>query len=79
MPAVARSTDAASGLRLSGVEQAAIETGVSPNVLQRRLYGKASGRLSMMIRGREPMPRDSWDSIGFDGVPGGFEQAMVLV
>lgn len=61
------------------IEQAAIEAGVTPEYLKSRLVGKSSGRLAMMIVGDEPMPRDVWESIGFDGVPGGFQQAMVLV
>ena len=61
------------------IQQAAAEVGVMPDVLKQKLNGKASGRLAMMIQGNEPMPRDLWESIGFDGVPGGFQQAMVLV
>lgn len=61
------------------IQQAAAEVGVMPDYLQAKLAGKSSGRLAMMIQGDEPMPRDLWESVGFDGIPGGFQQAMVLV
>tara|TARA_R110000803_G_scaffold1731_2_gene5601 strand:+ start:334 stop:2049 length:1716 start_codon:yes stop_codon:yes gene_type:complete len=61
------------------LEQAAIEIGVTKELLQQRLIGKVGGRLALLVSNGEPIPRDSWDSIGRNGVPGGYQQAMVLV
>lgn len=61
------------------LEQAAIEVGVTQDLLRQRLTGKVGGRLALLVSSGEPIPRDSWDSIGRNGVPGGYQQAMVLV
>ena len=58
---------------------AALECGLTTEEFVQRLRGKVTGRLSLLIARGTPIPRDIWDSIGGDGIPGAFQQTMFVL
>jgi len=61
------------------LKQAAREIGVSTGDLNVLLDNKTSGRLAYLVTGNKPIPRDIWEAPAIEGVPGAFQEAMVLV
>lgn len=61
------------------VSQAAHECGVTAEYFKAKVGVSVSGRLGAIITRLRPMPRKSWESVGADGVPGHFAQAMLIL
>lgn len=64
------------------VEKAAYECGVTVDefksaVLDSNYY--FGNRLKMLVNHNEPIPRDAWEGKGRDGIPGLFQQAMIMI
>lgn len=62
------------------IEQAAFECGVDVSTfIEKCEKGYFGASLKMLIVSNEPISRTFWESKGKDGIPGGFQQAMVLI
>jgi hypothetical protein len=62
------------------LDRAAFECGVSKEEFVAKVnQGKFGGRLKLLIQTGEPIPIDVWETRGKDGIPGQFEQAMILI
>lgn len=62
------------------IEQAAHECGVTIEVFKEKCEkGYFGSSLKMLLVSDEPISRTFWESKGKDGIPGGFQQAMVLI
>lgn len=61
------------------LEQAAAEIGIMPDNLRNGLVGRVSGRAALLVNNGEPIPRQTWDSPGRDGIPGAYQQLMSIV
>jgi hypothetical protein len=68
------------------VEQVAFECGVTVDQLKLKakeglqgINNKIPGRLSMLLTINEPIPRSLWEAPNTDGVPGIFQQTMVVI
>jgi hypothetical protein len=62
------------------LEQAAIECGVSKDTfIEKCSKGNFGNTLKLLIHGDKPITRTFWESKGKDGIPGGFQQAMILI
>lgn len=60
--------------------QASIECGVSQaKFIDSVSKGQFGGRLKKLITDGETIPRDVWEHPGQDGIPGAFQQAMLLI
>lgn len=63
------------------LELAAYECGVSVEefVAAIKKHVGFGARLKLLVQTGEPIPRDIWESPGKDGIPGAFQQAMILI
>lgn len=69
------------------LEQAAHECGVSLAKFKARMLegkplvgrGQIPATLALLLKNKENVPRDIWDSRGRDGIPGMFQQAMIII
>lgn len=64
------------------LETAAYECGVTVEEFKNKIVKynpKFGSRLKLLIQTGEPIPRDLWESPGKDGIPGAFQQAMILI
>jgi len=64
------------------LEVAAYECGVTPNELKNAILKskyRFGARLKLMVTTGEPIPRNIWESPGKDGIPGAFQQAMIML
>lgn len=68
------------------VEQAAFECGVTVEDLKKKsLEGlqeynnKIPGRLALLLDSNEAIPRDVWEAPNTDGIPGIFQQTMIVI
>ena len=64
------------------LERAAYECGMDVNSFVGAIMSKNvnfGARLKLLIQNNEDMQRDSWESPGVDGIPGLFQQAMIII
>lgn len=68
------------------MEQVAFECGVSVDELKKKaaeglqdINYKIPGRLALLMQTGEPIPRDLWEAENFDGIPGIFQQTMIVI
>lgn len=69
------------------LEQAAWECGVSVDTYKSRMLdgkpvvgnGIVPGRIALMLNKGEPIPRSIWESPAVDGIPGLFQQSMIII
>lgn len=64
------------------VEVAAKECGVTVEHFVKAVKEKSyryGARLKLLVTTGEPIPRDVWESPGKDGIPGSFQQAMIIL
>lgn len=69
------------------IEQAAFECGVSVEMYKEKmgdtkkifLTDKIPGRIALLISSKEPIPRRIWETRGKDGIPGLFQQSMIII
>lgn len=60
--------------------QAAYECGVSEELFKEKVsQGNYGMRLKLLVANGETIPRRVWESRGKDGIPGQFQQAMILI
>ncbi len=64
------------------LEVAAYECGVTSEELKAAILGskyKFGARLKLLVKTGEHIPREVWESPGRDGIPGAFQQAMIIL
>ena len=64
------------------LEKAAFECGVTPEHFKEAILKskyKFGARLKLLVTTGEPIPREVWESPGKDGIPGAFQQAMIIL
>lgn len=64
------------------LEVGAFECGVTPEELKAAILKskyRFGARLKLLVKTGESIPRDVWESPGKDGIPGSFQQAMILL
>lgn len=68
------------------MEQAAIECGITvEEFIQKSQDGlqkynnKIPGRLALLLSTKEPIPREIWEAPNIDGIPGIFQQSMIIL
>ena len=68
------------------LKQVAFECGVTPeHLIEKSKEGlqdinkKLPGRLDLLIKSNEPIPRDVWEAANVDGIPGTFQQTMIVI
>ena len=64
------------------LEQAAYECGVTVEMFKEKIRttnARFGGRLKMLVQDGYPIPRDAWETKGIEGVPGVFQQAMIIL
>lgn len=69
------------------IKQAAIECGVTEKIFIEKMKdgkplignGRVPGRIALLLKTEENIPRDVWETRGRNGIPGTFEQAMVIL
>ena len=67
-------------LKSVDLKRAAFECGVSQELFKEKVSAQAfGGRLKLLINNNIPIPVDVWESRGADGIPGGFQQAMMAI
>lgn len=65
-----------------GLEQAAFECGVTVEEFKGKILEKENrfgSSLKRLCKSGVPIPRDFWESPSVDGIPGGFQQAMIYM
>lgn len=64
------------------LEVAAYECGVTSEEFKEAILGskyKFGARLKLLVKTGEYIPREVWESPGRDGIPGSFQQAMIIL
>lgn len=64
------------------LERAAYECGVTTEEFRKAILEskyRFGARLKLLVRTGEPVPRDVWETPGRDGIPGAFQQAMIML
>lgn len=68
------------------MKQAAFECGVDEETLLSKskeglqnINAKIPGRLALLLEIKEPIPRDIWEAENIDGIPGIFQQTMIII
>ena len=67
------------------VKQVAYECGVTQQIFVDKMKvglnnnGRVPGRIALMLKNNKNVPRQTWESQGADGIPGVFQQSMIII